>query len=793
MSAAVILCAGKGTRMQDDSINKVCFPCAGVPVIRRIIQNLRAGGVSTFAVVVGHKAQTVMDVLAEEEGVLYAYQKDQKGTGHAALCGLLALKNAGFSGRVIVTMGDKIIAPDVVRGLLSCDENCKAVWGVQPLSANYNGGRVVFHDNKVYGVVEFADAALLAIADAPESSRAQILKDLRLNEKKAVKVLQKAEEGTAASTKTLCGRVFTADEILSTPYANAGLYCFDATAAVEAIQKCDSANAQGEIYLTDTLEMFAQRNEAIVYVVKNKTDMLTYSTKPELFDISNHFHRSASEFVAALRNGSMDSAFKAVYENIDEQKARYTDLISIFKDKYGDKKIIATRAPGRVNLMGRHIDHRGGSLNVMTIDRDVVMIAAPRNDDTVNVTFTGGTRAEDSFEISVCLSLGTNASWLDYLESAGVKKALAESSGSATNYIKSSIFRMQFENNVPLCGMDIVLDGSIPMAAGLSSSSAIVVATMEAVCHLNNLHPTDKEFVELCGEAEWFVGSRGGAGDHATMKCGKRGQITHLSFKPFTIGRNVSFSDKYALLIANSMQMAKKSEGSKDKFNAKVAACEVALMLLNKQFPEYGFVEFRDIAKVTDITAVYKMVLSLPCTMTRAQIIDELPEYIDKLNRIFASHIEPTAYDIRGVALYGISECVRAEKCLDALSSGDYHLLGEMMNISHRGDSVTDTMDVSDAVILQLAQEKTPLHLVAGAYACSTERIDGLCMLLNSCDGVLGSALVGAGLGGCVIALVEKDNAELALETIGKEYYDKLSLERSAAVYLPSSGSAVLF
>ncbi len=793
MSAAVILCAGKGTRMQDDSINKVCFPCAGVPVIRRIIQNLRAGGVSTFAIVVGHKAQTVMDVLSEEEGVLYAYQKDQKGTGHAALCGLMALKNAGFSGRVIVTMGDKIIAPDVVRGLLSCGENSKAVWGVQPLSANYNGGRVVFYGNKAYGVVEFADAALMAIADVVPSERPQVLKDLRLNEKKAVKVLQKAEEGTAVSTKTLCGRVFTADEILSTPYANAGLYCFDAAAAVEAIQKCNSANAQGEIYLTDTLEMFAQRDEVILYEVKNKADMLTYSTKPELFEISNHFYRYASEYASALNSGSMDSELLTVYENINEQKARYTELISIFKDKYGDKKIIATRAPGRVNLMGRHIDHRGGSLNVMTIDRDVVLIVSPRNDDIVNVTFTGGSRNDDSFKISDCLALGTNASWLEYLESPGVKKALTESSGSATNYIKSSIFRMQFENNVPLCGMDIVLDGSIPMAAGLSSSSAIVVATMEAVCHLNNLHPTDKEFVELCGEAEWFVGSRGGAGDHATMKCGRRGQITHLSFKPFSIGKNVPFSERYALLVANSMQMAKKSEGSKDKFNAKVAAYEVALMLMNKQFPEYGFAEFRDIAKVTDTTEVYKMVLSLPCAMTRNQIFDALPADADKLNRIFASHIDPGVYDVRGVALYGISECVRAEKCHDALSSGDYNLLGEMMNISHRGDSVTDTMDVGDKAIQQLAESKTPLHLVAGAYACSTERIDGLCNLLNSCNGVLGSALVGAGLGGCVIALVEKDKASNALTAVNNNYYDKLGLERSAAVYLPSSGSTVLF
>ena len=122
---------------------------------------------------------------------------------------------------------------------------------------------------------------------------------------------------------------------------------------------------------------------------------------------------------------------------------------------------------------------------------------------------------------------------------------------------------------------------------------------MEAVVSLNCLNYTEKEFVELCGEGEWFVGSRGGAGDHAAMKCGKAGRIVHLGFKPFTIGENASFADKYAVLVANSMIKAKKSEGSKDKFNAKVAAYEIAFMIIKREFPEYDLREFRDIAGIS--------------------------------------------------------------------------------------------------------------------------------------------------------------------------------------------------
>ena len=117
-AAAIILCAGKGTRMGLSDRSKVCYDCAGVPVIKRIVRNMREGGVGRFVIVVGHMAESVMSVLDDEPGVVYAFQKEQKGTGHAAQCGLRVLKDIGFSGPVIISMGDKIVAPRVVRSLL---------------------------------------------------------------------------------------------------------------------------------------------------------------------------------------------------------------------------------------------------------------------------------------------------------------------------------------------------------------------------------------------------------------------------------------------------------------------------------------------------------------------------------------------------------------------------------------------------------------------------------------------------------------------------------------------------
>ena len=73
-------------------------------------------------------------------------------------------------------------------------------------------------------------------------------------------------------------------------------------------------------------------------------------------------------------------------------------------------------------------------------------------------------------------------------------------------------------------GINMALSGNVPIAAGLSSSSTIVVATLQAAIALNNFDLTSQQFIDLCGEGEWFVGSRGGAGDHAAIYLGQRGE-----------------------------------------------------------------------------------------------------------------------------------------------------------------------------------------------------------------------------------------------------------------------------
>ena len=66
-------------------------------------------------------------------------------------------------------------------------------------------------------------------------------------------------------------------------------------------------------------------------------------------------------------------------------------------------------------------------------------------------------------------------------------------------------------------------------------------------------------------------------------------------------------------------------------------------------------------------------------------------------------------------------------------------------------------------------------------------------MTLNSADGVLGSELVGAGLGGCVIAIVERAKAQNVIDLVNKEYYDKNGFEHAANVFTAACGSSVIY
>jgi N-acetylgalactosamine kinase len=149
----------------------------------------------------------------------------------------------------------------------------------------------------------------------------------------------------------------------------------------------------------------------------------------------------------------------------------------------------------------------------------------------------------------------------------------------------------------------------------------------------------------------------------------------------------------------------------------------------------------------------------------------------------------------------------RARRCIDLVKEGDYVGLGAMMTISHNGDRVwrqgqAFDYHVGDECLLErIADLKSEdenrvssaqIWRQPGGYACSTREIDDLVDDILAQEGVLGAELSGAGLGGCILALVRTDAVDSLLRHLEVSYYEKNRMAMGAQVVRPVAGSMVL-
>jgi bifunctional UDP-N-acetylglucosamine pyrophosphorylase/glucosamine-1-phosphate N-acetyltransferase len=204
--AAVLLAAGKGTRMRSES-PKVLFEVAGRPMVGHVLEAALGLRPKRVVVVVGHGAAEVRDALRRDpsfapKSTVFAVQRDQKGTGHALRCALPALK--GFRGTVLVLNGDvPLVGTETLRTLVDAHRRSDAA------------------------------ATVLTFRPADPTGYGRVIRDGR------GAFLDIVEEKDADfETRTIAE-------------VNAGIYAFDAEPLAGALRGLKAANAQGEQYVTD--------------------------------------------------------------------------------------------------------------------------------------------------------------------------------------------------------------------------------------------------------------------------------------------------------------------------------------------------------------------------------------------------------------------------------------------------------------------------------------------------------------------------------------------------------------
>ncbi len=158
--AAIILAAGKGTRMKSDR-HKVLHPLAGRPMLLHLIGSLTELGPERTVVVTGAGREQVEAAVAPH-GVVMALQAEQLGTGHAVLQAEGAL--AGFEGDVLVLYGDvPLVAADTLRRMLERlhgpDSPATVVLGFRPVDPGAYGRVIADAEGRIDRMVEWKDAS----------------------------------------------------------------------------------------------------------------------------------------------------------------------------------------------------------------------------------------------------------------------------------------------------------------------------------------------------------------------------------------------------------------------------------------------------------------------------------------------------------------------------------------------------------------------------------------------------------------------------------------------------------
>lgn len=331
---SIILAAGKGSRMGETDIPKVCFPINGKPALNRSIDLYKRCGIEHHIVVIGDRAGEVAATVGRRfPDTLFVFQAEQNGTGHATQCGTAILDAFGYDGDVMVVAGDKVLSERAVRGLMNQfrDNDADACVLVGQLADNPTSGRIVEDDaGNILANIEESDivrARLVkkwyeAVESAPleaDRLRAELLEGFR-TERKARRafgrLLHTIENQSSILEEQLRACVspdeayfefigfggesyrFTADEIEQRCiHANLCVFFFKAEALRYALERLPTDNAQGEAYLTDAVGVLSAartpdgrpRFRFCAYCVPDKTDALAYNSLEELERIRQHY------------------------------------------------------------------------------------------------------------------------------------------------------------------------------------------------------------------------------------------------------------------------------------------------------------------------------------------------------------------------------------------------------------------------------------------------------------------------------------------------------------------------
>ena len=349
-------------------------------------------------------------------------------------------------------------------------------------------------------------------------------------------------------------------------------------------------------------------------------------------------------------------------------------------------------APGRVNLIGEHTDYNGLPVFPIAIDRAVRIDFRVTGEAMVQLRSPVARFAPLTFQLKRPIAAADQGDWSNYVRAAA---------------------RGLMEHGVELRrGIEGMVSGDVPIASGLSSSSALVVASALALLKANGVGVgggeaaiSRLELAALMARAERLVGLEGGGMDQAACLHGVEGHALRIEFEPLRV-TPVAVPEGWRWVVASSLVRAEKSAGAREAYNERARECREAVGGMGGGY--------RDLVADPDLDGVLR-----------------------RASRILA----PVLFRrFRHV----VTEGHRVALAEQAMRNGDMGRFGKLMVQSH--ESLRDDYEVSTTDL----DEMVGIALGAGAA---------------------GARLTGAGFGGCIVALCEEGAVARVMEALATRFY----------------------
>ncbi|MGH8935952.1 MAG: galactokinase [Acidimicrobiia bacterium] len=329
------------------------------------------------------------------------------------------------------------------------------------------------------------------------------------------------------------------------------------------------------------------------------------------------------------------------------------DLGPAFALRFGDEPEVVVRSPGRVNLIGEHTDYNEGWVLPVAVDLGTWLAARPRSDGLLSVA-------------SLRLEVEDRAHLADLRPTEGPRW---------TRYVRG-MAALLLEAGEPLVGADVLIDGDLPLEAGLSSSASLEMGVAVLLLALAG-RPVDRRGLARLGRRveNEVVGVQSGIMDQLAVACGEEGRALLIDCRTLRV-EPVPFPPGMALLVIDS-GIPRSLDAS--PYNQRRAECRAALRGLQEAEPRLRALR------------------------------DATPELLEA---------HPLAPLLGRRARHVVGENRRVHQAATALRSGDTAHLGRLMVEAHRSlrdDFEASTPEIDSLVEMAVSKPGVPGARLTGA------------------------------------------------------------------------------